>query len=115
MNSENIFLSKQIEQVDITDPSIDQRGKTNKPSLQKPEGFFWTPSSRMRVQQCNDKGERSADDRRVMLTTMAVGPEEERLPRHQARELGTASSHLGTAAPLGPSGARSLPGMCARG
>lgn len=40
MNSENIFLSKQIEQVDITDPSIDQRGKTNKPSLQKPEGFL---------------------------------------------------------------------------
>lgn len=40
MNSENIFLSKQIEQVDITDPSIDQRGKTNKPSVKKPEGFL---------------------------------------------------------------------------
>lgn len=40
MNSENIFLSKQIEQVDITDPSIDQRGKTNKPSVKKSEGFL---------------------------------------------------------------------------
>lgn len=40
MNSEIIFLSKQIEQVDITDPSINQRGKTNKPSVKKLECFF---------------------------------------------------------------------------
>lgn len=93
MNSEIIFLSKQIEQVDITDPSINQRGKTNKPSVKKLECFFCSLSSRMWVQQCNDKGEHSADDKRVMLTAKEVSPEEKRLPQHQGQQyLGTTSS-----------------------
>lgn len=100
MNSENIFLSKQIEQVDITDPGIDQRGKTNKPSLQKPEGFFCAPSSRMRVQWCNDKGERGADDKRVELTAEAAGLEQKRLPQHWGQKcLVAASSGPGTGDP----------------
>ena len=94
MNSENIFLSKQIEQVDITDPSIDQRGKTNKPSVQKPERGFCAPSSRMWGQQRNDKGEHSTDDKRVTLTEKEVSPEGERLPRHQGQTcLGTTFSY----------------------
>lgn len=48
----------------------------------------------MWVQQCNDKKEHGADDKRVTLTTKEVSSEGNRLPQHQGRKcLGTTSSY----------------------
>ena len=48
----------------------------------------------MRVQQCNDKGEHGADDKRVTLAAKEVVPKEKRLPQHQGQKcLGATSSY----------------------
>lgn len=66
MNSENIFLSKQIEQVDIADPNIEQREKKQTNHQFKKREVLCAPGSRMRVQQCNDREKFGVDDKRVM-------------------------------------------------
>lgn len=86
MNSENIFLSKQIEQVDITDPSIDQRGKTNKPSVKKTEGFL---CSKFKDVSPAVQWQRGAWCRWQKGYTLCKGSQswdKKKLPQHQGQE-----------------------------